>query len=119
VKKAFLTGLLVVLASGFMLAGAPRADAMNNESAAMLAAGIVLFGGPVLHAVAAESYRPAPVYVAAYPSPHYIAHTKFIHARSGYRICNEPFRGHYKRERRDERSDYYRDRGRRSEWGRH
>ncbi len=105
-KKALLTILVVILAGGFLLAGTPKAEAMNNESAAMLAGAIVLFGGPILHAITTDAYRPAPVYVDAYQAPYYTTRTEIIYERPAYRKCDRPYRG-YERERRYERPVYY------------
>ena len=116
-KKAILAVLVLILTGGFLLAGTEKAEAMNNESAAMLAGAIVLFGGPILHAIAEDSYRPAPVYVDAYPSPYYTTRTEIIYERPAYRKCDRRYRG-YERERRYERRAYSHERGRR-EWRRH
>jgi hypothetical protein len=84
---------------------------MNNESAAMLAGAIVLFGAPVLHALASDSYRPAPVYVET-PAAYYTTRTEIVYDRPVYRKYVRPFRGAYERGWRDERARYYYGRGR-------
>ncbi|MGE5301448.1 MAG: hypothetical protein ACM3MB_10910 [Acidobacteriota bacterium] len=111
-KKMFLIGLVFVLTFGFLLAATPRADAMNNESAAMLAGAIVLFGGPILHAMASDTYRPAPVYVETPAVSYHTTRTEIIYDRPVYRNCRKPFRGAYERGWRDERARYYYGRGR-------
>jgi ribulose kinase len=92
VRRMFLTALVMVLAGGFLLTGTSRADAMNNESAAMLAGAIVLFGGPIIHAIATDVYRPAPVYVDSYPRAHYTTRTDIIYDRPVYKKSYRNFR---------------------------
>jgi hypothetical protein len=112
VKKMILTGLVLVLTCGFLLTDTHRAQAMNNESAAMLAGAIVLFGGPILHAMTSDAYRPAPAYVESPPVSYYTTRTEIIYERPVYRAYRKPFRGAYGRGWRDERAGYYRGRGR-------
>ncbi|MEW5743915.1 MAG: hypothetical protein AB1805_00555 [Nitrospirota bacterium] len=60
--------LVAVLACGFLFMGSAEAEAMNNESAAMLAGAIAIFGKPMLQAVVREISPAQPAYAASYPS---------------------------------------------------
>lgn len=126
--KKFLTMTLIfILAISFLVVGNTRADAMNNESAALLTAGIVLLGIPVMSAIARETAYPGPAYAPAYraqyreayPPPRYIEKTKIIYVQPkhkrhhrhrgrayerGYR--DERRRLEYRRGRHDAREDY-------------
>ena len=55
--------LAMVVSFLFSAVGVKKAEAMNNESAALLAGAIALFGQPVLHAIAGEVFYPEPVKV--------------------------------------------------------
>ena len=66
-KKVSLVILIVVLAGGFLVMGNTRAEAMNNESAALLAGAIAVFGPPVLYAMSRGGYRSGPAYATSYP----------------------------------------------------
>lgn len=60
-KLTVVTALVVTILVSTM--GVRKAEAMNNESAALLAGAIALFGQPVLHAIAGEVFYPEPVRV--------------------------------------------------------
>jgi hypothetical protein len=57
-KMAGVFSVMVILCS-FLLLGSRRAEAMNNESAALLAGAVVLFGSPVIQAMTGGFYYPA------------------------------------------------------------
>jgi hypothetical protein len=65
-KKMLMVILVVALAGGFLIIGDTRAEAMNNESAALLAGAIAVFGPPLLYGMSG-AYRPGPAYAASYP----------------------------------------------------
>ncbi len=67
-KKVVIGVLVIVTAFGFLSIKSDNAYAMNNESAAMLAGAIAIFGQPVMHAVVNEVFRP-PVYRTYIDSP--------------------------------------------------
>ncbi len=105
----------------FLVIGNTRASAMNNESAALLTAGIVLLGIPVMHAIAHGGGYPESAYSYAGP-PRYIEKTKVIYVQPrhkkhrkhwkrsyerGYR--REWKRQEYRRGMRDAHRDYRRD----------
>ncbi|MDA8077599.1 MAG: hypothetical protein M0Z79_01550 [Nitrospiraceae bacterium] len=86
-KRALYILMIGVLAAGIMAAGGSRAEAMNNESAALLAGGIALFGGAVLNAVT----HPAPVYAETYPTVYYgysyrPVRTRVVYVAPAYRV---------------------------------
>jgi hypothetical protein len=66
-KKLISISLALVLAGGLLLTDNAKAEAMNNESAALLTASLVLFGIPVVHAITHDHVRPTHVYAAPYP----------------------------------------------------
>ena len=66
-KKLISICLALVLAGGLLLTDNTKAEAMNNESAALLTASIVLLGIPVVHAITHDHVRHAHVYAAPYP----------------------------------------------------
>ena len=115
--------IIMMLAVSFLVVGITNADAMNNESAALLTAGIVLLGIPVMNAIAHGGTYPEPAYSYASP-PRYIEKTKIIYVqpkyqkhrrqwaksyKRGYR--QERQRLQYRRGMRDARRDYRGDRG--------
>lgn len=121
-KKVMLSVVIVVFAAGFFVSGG-EAEAMNNESAAMLAGAIAIFGRPVLQAVAGEIFPPAPapavIYteLPPYPAP---AKVKRHNHRKYYRYCDgrdesayergwceEWEKLEYRRGREDARESYY------------
>jgi hypothetical protein len=92
-KKIISIALVFMLTISFLVVGKTRADAMNNESAALLTAGIVLLGIPVMQAIARETTYPERVYAPAYPvqyrhaypPPRYIERTKIIYVQPKYK----------------------------------
>jgi hypothetical protein len=101
-------GAVVILAviCGFLLLGSNRAEAMNNESAALLAGAVVLFAPPVIQAMTGGY-----AYAAAVPRfAYYPARTEVVVIDRGqhrYEREREYWRG-----RRDQRRhDYRRSRG--------
>lgn len=128
-KKTLTIALIALLAVTFLFAGTEKAEAMNNESAALLTAGLVLFGKPVMNAIAQEVMYPGREYAPAYPAYYgdrhqhtrYIERTKIIYVQPrhhklhrhkdrgyerGYR--DEWCRHDYKQGRHDARRDYRR-----------
>ena len=101
-KKLISITVIMMLAVGFVAIGTTNADAMNNESAALLTAGIVLLGIPVISAIARGGTYPEPVYSHAGP-PRYVEKTKIIYVQPKYQ------------ELRRERATSY-ERGYRQEW---
>ena len=57
-RKTMAMGLVLIIALGFILIGHSDVQAMNNESAAMLAGAIAIFGKPILNAIGAEIFYP-------------------------------------------------------------
>ena len=122
-KKLMSITVIILLTISFLVVGNTNADAMNNESAALLTAGIVLFGIPVMSAMAHRGFYPEPAYSYARP-PRYVEKTKIIYVqpkskkqrrqwakpyKRGYR--QEWKRLQYRRGTRDARHDYRRGRG--------
>lgn len=64
--------ITIVIVTFVTVAGIENANAMNNESAAMLAGAIAVFGRPVLNAVAGTLFYP-PAYYYAPPARTYYA----------------------------------------------
>jgi hypothetical protein len=109
-KMAGVFSITVMLCS-FLLLGSGRADAMNNESTALLASAVVLFGPPVVQAMTGGYY---PAY---YPSGTRIVvigdgHRRYVgHDRDYWRGRYDEQRRHdYRRSRRDEGRPFHRDR---------
>ena len=117
-KKLMTIMVIIILTVSFLVVSNTDADAMNNESAAMLTAGIILFGIPVMNALANGGNYQEPAYSNAGP-PRYIERTKVIYVQSkhkkhrrhwrkayrrGYR--QEQKRQEYRRGHRDARRDY-------------
>ncbi len=109
-KKLVSLTVIFMLAISFLIIGNTKAEAMNNESAAMLAGAIALFGKPVLNAIAQDVMYPgqayAPAYPAqyryAYPATRYIERTEIIYVQPEHkRFCRHRW-GAYKRGYRDE-----------------
>ena len=120
-KKLMTITVIIMLTVTFLAVGSTRADAMNNESAAMLTAGLVLLGLPVMHAIAQGGAYAEPAYAYAGP-PRHIEKTRIIYVqpkhkkhrrhwkkayRRGYRQGWK--RMEYRRGMRDARRDYRRD----------
>ena len=111
-KKIAAVFVITSLLCSFLLLGSGKAEAMNNESAALLAGAIVLFGPPILQAMTGGFYYPA----------YYPAGTQVVLSGHGYGRyerhdrayrrgrCDEQRRSDYRRWRRDERRPFYRDR---------
>ncbi len=121
-KKLMSIMVMIILTVSFLVVGNTDADAMNNESAAMLTAGIVLLGIPFMNALAYGETYPEPAHSYAGP-PRYIEKTKVIyvqpkykkhrrHWRNGYRrgYRQELNKQEYRRGKRDARRDYRRER---------
>lgn len=66
---SIITAVMVLFVA---VVGIESASAMNNESAAMLAGAIAVFGRPVLHAVAGTLFYP-PAYYYSPPARTYYA----------------------------------------------
>jgi len=98
-KKLISITLIMLLTIAFLTIGSTKADAMDNESAALLTAGIVLLSVPVMYAIANSGPHHEPAYHHAGP-PRYIEKTRVIHGQSRY----EKYRGHSNWARRDTRS---------------
>jgi len=111
-----------MLTVSFLVVGNTNADAMNNESAALLTAGIVLFSIPVMNALAHRGAYPEPAYSHAAP-PRYVEKTKIIYVQPKYKkhrrhwakayergYRQESKRQQYRRGMHDARHDYRRGR---------
>jgi len=83
-KKLMSITVVMMLTVTLLVVGNTNADAMNNESAALLTAGIVLFGIPVMNAIAQGGTYPEPAYSYASP-PRYIEKTKIIYVQPKYK----------------------------------
>jgi hypothetical protein len=121
-KKLMSITISMMLTVRFLVVGITKADAMNNESAAMLTAGIVLLGIPVINAIAHGGAYPEPAYSYAGP-PRYVEKTKIIYVQPKYKkhrrhwekaykrgYRQESKRLQYRRGMRDARHDYRRGR---------
>ncbi len=68
-RRLTVIGLMIALLIVPALVEPPGAEAMNNESAALLAGAIALFGRPVLNAIAQDIfYEPCPTRVVHRPA---------------------------------------------------
>ncbi len=68
-KGVKVIGVVLTIALVFLLVPTKQAKAMNNESAALLAGAIALFGRPVLNAIAQDIfYGPERVYYTPRPT---------------------------------------------------
>lgn len=119
-KKIIVIGLVLITALSFVLVVNSDVQAMNNESAAMLAGAIAIFGKPVLNAVATEIFYPQtystyPVTTVYTPAPTY-NYDSCYRPRSAYErgYCDEQLRIEraqerlqYRRGRNDARKYYY------------
>ena len=121
-KKLMTITVIMMLTVSFLAIGAKNADAMNNESAALLTAGIILLGIPVMNAIANEGTYTEPAYYYDRP-PRYIEKTKVVYVQPKYkkhrRQWARPYkrayrqewkRQQYRRGMRDARQDYRRGR---------
>lgn len=121
-KKLLSITLIMMVTVSFLVVGSTNADAMNNESAALLTAGIILLSIPVMNAVVHGGTYPEPVYSHAGP-PRYIekTHVVYVHSKNarhpGQRVT--PYKRGYRQEwkrlqrergKRDARRDYRRGR---------
>lgn len=121
-KKTISITIILMLTASFLVIGNTKADAMNNESAALLTAGIVLFSIPFMNAIAYGGAYPEPAYAYAGP-PRHIEKTKIIYVeprnkrhsghwsksyKRGYR--KEWKQQEFRRGMRDARHDYRRGR---------
>jgi hypothetical protein len=111
-KKMAGAFAIISMLCGFLLLGSSKAEAMNNESAALLAGAIVLFGPPVLQAVTGGFYYPA-----YYPAGTRVVVTGGGHGwyerydRAHWRgRYDEHSRNDYRRWRKNERRPFHRDR---------
>lgn len=77
-KKLITIMVAIIVAAAFLAAGSTRAEAMHNESAVALTAGMVLLGIPVLHAIAHEAAHHDRAYGYVAP-PRYIERTKVVY----------------------------------------
>ncbi|RMG72540.1 MAG: hypothetical protein D6710_04625 [Nitrospirae bacterium] len=125
VKMIIVSAIMVTLL--FSAVGVKKAEAMNNESAALLAGAIVLFGKPILNAIAQDVFYPEPVRVY-HEKPRRVIYKKVYvikHERDDdcYKPCFGPRNAYekgwcdewrrlerrdYRRGRRDARRYYYR-----------
>ncbi|MDH4233399.1 MAG: hypothetical protein OEW04_15390 [Nitrospirota bacterium] len=112
-KKLISISLALVLAGGLLLTDTEKAEAMNNESAALLTASIVLLGIPVVHAITHDHVRPAPVYAAPYPVQTTVVYTApryERHQRHDWERSHRHKRGWHKHRRGHDDGDHYRQR---------
>lgn len=65
-KRVLSISVLLIIAISFLFIGSTDTYAMNNESAAMLAGAIAIFGKPVINAMAGEIFYPT--YYNSYPA---------------------------------------------------
>jgi hypothetical protein len=95
-KKLISITVIMILTVSFLVVGNTNADAMNNESAALLTAGIVLLGIPVMKAMTYGGTYPEPTYSYARP-PRYIEKTKIIYVQPKHRKHRKHFSNAYER----------------------
>ncbi len=100
-KKLMTIMVIIILTVSFLVVSNTKADAMNNESAAMLTAGIVLFGIPVINALAHGGTYSEPAYSHAGP-PRYIERTKVIYVQPKHKKHRRHWRKAYRRGYRQE-----------------
>lgn len=103
-KKFISITIVMMFTVGLVAIGSTNADAMNNEAAALLTAGIVLFSIPVMSAIAQGGTYAEPAY-AYTRAPRHIEKTKIIYVQA-----------RHKKHRRDWARPY--ERGYRKEWKR-
>jgi hypothetical protein len=92
-KKLLSIMVILMLMVTFLVIGNTDADAMNNESAALVTAGIVLIG---IHALTQGRPYPEPAYTYAGP-PRYIEKTKIIYVQPKYKKHRRHWGKAYKR----------------------
>ncbi len=119
-KKAGGVLIILTVICGFLLLGSQRAEAMNNESAALLAGTVVLFAPPVIQAMTGGFAYPAPAPRFAYYPPYYrdrpevviidVGHRRYGRERAYWRGRRDERRRDYRRWRGDEDRPCYRDR---------
>jgi hypothetical protein len=122
-KKLMSITVIMMLTVSFLVIGTNHADAMNNESAALLTAGIVLLGIPVMNSITHRGTYTKPAYSYASP-PRYIEKTNVIYVQPKYKkyrrhgaksykrgYWQERKRLQYRRGMRDARHDYRMGRG--------
>jgi hypothetical protein len=83
-KKLLSISLVLILSGGLFLTESKKAEAMNNESTALLTASLVLFGIPIVSAITHDHYRPAPVYAGVYYDDSYPVQTRIIYRTPRY-----------------------------------
>lgn len=129
-KKIITISMVLILACSFSLTGNLKAEAMNNESAAMLAGAIAIFGKPVLNAIGREIFYPAPYYDSSYYNDSYNSNyysdystyyypnrTRIIYISPGYSRHHRQGRDSYERGwDRDRDHEYGYSRGRHDRW---
>jgi hypothetical protein len=98
-KKMLSVTLSLFLAGGLILTENKKAEAMNNESAALLTAGLVLIGAPIIHAITHDQRRPAPAYSRShYPVKTTIVYKEHRHERH-YGRKHARYEGKFSRDR--------------------
>ncbi|MEN8265302.1 MAG: hypothetical protein ABFR82_17790 [Nitrospirota bacterium] len=95
-KKLMSIMVIIILTVSFLVVGTKDADARNNESAALLTAGLVLLSIPVMHAIAHSGPYGEPAYSYADP-PRYIERTKIIYVQPKYKKHRRHWRKSYRR----------------------
>jgi hypothetical protein len=107
-KKLISITLIMMLTVALLTIGSTKADAMDNESAALLTAGIFLLGVPVMYAIAHSGHHPEPAYAHAGP-PRYIERTRAVYGQPIYqkyrshRYWASPYQRGYRQEHREVR----------------
>lgn len=109
-KRLIYLFLVGVLIAGFTAAGTTKAEAMDSQSAALLAGTAALIGGAVIYASALDAGHQRPVYVQSYPSvTHYRevyrpVRTRVIYLDRDHRDCfPDRWRNGYRERHRDDR----------------
>jgi hypothetical protein len=100
-KKLMTIMVIIILTVSFLVVSNTKADAMNNESAAMLTAGIVLFGMPVINSLVNGGTYREPAYTYAGP-PRIIERTKVIYVQPKHKKHRRHWRKAYRRGYRQE-----------------
>jgi hypothetical protein len=96
-KGAKVIGFALIITLVFLLVPVRQAKAMNNESAALLAGAIALFGRPVLNAIVQDIfygpervyYTPRPTYYTTRPT-RVVYKRVYIYKQPCYRPCPPP-----------------------------
>jgi hypothetical protein len=122
-KKILSITLIMMVTVSFLVVGSTNADAMNNESAALLTAGIVLLSIPVVSAIARGGTYAEPAYSHAgrswYVEKTHVVYVQTKNKRHPGQLAKSHKRGYrrdwkriqHERGRRDARRDERRDRG--------